>query len=256
MKLRNASPRFIASRLDAAVQLPKGQQERFSGYGVLGLPFDTGHVLALRKFASSSVGPGYVSVWHRTPEGSWTFYSDIEPSQACTRYFGSQVDKVLVSHIGVDWTGPQAVNVSVPEVSLEWAMQLSATPVTRALNLAGAAMPDWLWRRTSVLSLMSRMAGWALDVGNVSLHGCAPNGQSFIANPRILWSVASSSAVLRGESLGYPAPLEKQAQLGDFWIPNRGVFAFGQAYFERFDEARHQAATSRTDQVALANVGD
>ena len=44
-----------------------GQEERFSGYGVMGLPFRSGHVLALRRFPVTSVGPGYTSVWWRDP---------------------------------------------------------------------------------------------------------------------------------------------------------------------------------------------
>ena len=56
MKRRNHSPRLLASQMDAEVQLPNGKEERFNGYGVMGLTFDTGHVLALRRFGSSSVG--------------------------------------------------------------------------------------------------------------------------------------------------------------------------------------------------------
>jgi hypothetical protein len=39
--------------------------ERFAGYGVMGLPFRSGHYLALRHFPASSIGPGFRAVWHR-----------------------------------------------------------------------------------------------------------------------------------------------------------------------------------------------
>jgi hypothetical protein len=39
--------------------------------------------------------------------------------------------------------------------------------------------------------------------------------------------VAESSAAIRGEPAGDPAPLEQQARLGDFWLPQQGIFAMG-----------------------------
>jgi len=252
MPRRFASPRFLASRLDAEIALPTGDRERFNGYGVMGLPFASGHVLALRRFAAASIGPGYTSVWHRTPQGHWPFYADVEPHLACTRYFGRAVDRVRVSDIRLEWIGPQSFIIAIPEAQLEWSVELSSTPATRALNLAGELLPDGLWRNRLVLSLMGRIAGRALDIGSVGLHGQAPNGQSFIANPRILWVVESSSAVYEGEDLGPPGPLGQQTQLGDFWIPNRGVFAFGQAYFEPFDAVKHARATSREVELSMS----
>ena len=249
MKRRNDSPRYLASLMDAEVQLPRGDEERFTGYGVMGLTFDTGHVLALRRLGSSSVGHGYTSVWHRTPEGIWTFYADVAPGQGCTRYFGSAVHDVRISDVEIDWVGPRSLTVTVPQADLAWSMQLAETRATRALNTAGDLLPSRLWRSRAVLSLMGRIAGWALDVGTVELQGCVPNGQYFMASPRILWSIESSSAVLNGQPLGSPAPLEEQARLGDFWIPNRGIFSFGQAYFEPFNDSKHSSATSRVDQT-------
>jgi hypothetical protein len=58
-------PRELAERTEAAPRLPEGTEERFSGYGVMGLPFRSGHVLGLRRFAASSLGRGY-AVWRRT----------------------------------------------------------------------------------------------------------------------------------------------------------------------------------------------
>ncbi|NIR46283.1 MAG: hypothetical protein GWN99_17750 [Gemmatimonadetes bacterium] len=244
MTKRQPSPRYIASRLDAETQLPEGKTERFSGYGVMGLPFDSGHILALRHFPASSIGPGYSSVWHRTPRGAWTFYSDVAPRQACARFFGRGIERIDVTPIDIDWTGPTELIVTVPAAPLEWSIRLAATPATRALNMASRLLPEALWRNRAVLSLMGKTAASLLDLGKVGLHGRAPNGQAFIANPRALWLVDESVAVLGGEELGRPAPREPQARLGDFWIPNRGVFAFGQTCFERLDPDRHATATS------------
>ena len=66
-------PREIAERLEQHAELPKGKEEQFAGYAVMGLPFASGHVLGLRHFPASSLGPGYTSVWHRNPGGRWVF---------------------------------------------------------------------------------------------------------------------------------------------------------------------------------------
>ncbi len=63
-------PREAIQRMEAEPKLPGGSDVRFAGYAVLGLPFRSGHLLALRRFPASSVGPAYTSVWHRDPYGN------------------------------------------------------------------------------------------------------------------------------------------------------------------------------------------
>ena len=55
-------PRELVADLEAAPSLPAGSEERFNGYGVMGLPFASGHVLAMRRFPASSIGPGAGSI--------------------------------------------------------------------------------------------------------------------------------------------------------------------------------------------------
>jgi hypothetical protein len=186
------NPAEIVADLERAAELPAGSDERFAGYGVMGLPFRSGHVLGLRRFPASSIGPGYRSVWHRDPEGRWTFYQDQPAELACTRYFGSAVDEVLEGPIGLDWTGPRTLRVRAGD--LDWTVEIGSTPVTRLFNGLGAALPDRAWRSAWVLALMSRVAGTALRAGRVRLTGLAPNGQRFVANPRIMWVVHRSYA--------------------------------------------------------------
>jgi hypothetical protein len=80
-------PVDIVDDLERQAEIPPGAGERFLGYGIMGLPFRSGHVLGLRRFPASSIGPGYRSVWHRDPRGRWTFYQDQPAELACTRYF-------------------------------------------------------------------------------------------------------------------------------------------------------------------------
>ncbi|HEU4759668.1 MAG TPA: hypothetical protein VFT91_06760 [Dehalococcoidia bacterium] len=240
-----ANPRELAQALETEARLPSGREERFSGYGVMGLPFASGHVLGLRRFPASSVGPGYTSVWHRDPEGRWTFYQDVPPLQACPRYFGSALTGALKCVIRVDWTGPYSFSVAVEDdPRLEWEVTLAATLQTRAMNAVSRLVPSGLWRQAAFLTLMGVVARGVLGTGNVGLTGRAPNGQRFVANPRLIWTVAASRATVGGTGLGAIGPLLRQARLGDFWIPQRGLFVIGGAYFEPYDPARHLEVTS------------
>ena len=78
---------------------------------------------------------------------------------------------------------------------------------------------------------MGPVAGAALRAGRVGLQGRVPNGQRFVANPLRTWLVADARARLAGDDFGPVGALGEQARLGDFWIPQRGVFALGRALF-------------------------
>jgi hypothetical protein len=53
--------------------------------------------------------------------------------------------------------------------------------------------------------------------------------------------VVDSRAVLRGVDLGPVGKLHRQARLGGFRAPQRGLFVVGTGHFETFDMARHHA---------------
>lgn len=64
--------------------------------------------------------------------------------------------------------------------------------------------------------------------------------------PYALWVIAATRAVVAGEDLGSPGPVRPQARLGDFWIPQRGIFALGRAFFDPFDPTRHSSRVAGT----------
>jgi hypothetical protein len=192
-------PRDLAQKAETA-SLPRGTEERFSGWGIMGLPFRSGHLLGLRRFPASSVGPAYTSVWHRKPDGAWTFYGDTPPMQSCTRYFGSEVDTFVEAPIAIEWPTPDSLRVTVQSAGLELLAHISATPVTKTMNALGSVMPDALWKNSLVLDLMAGVAGVTLNAGKLKMHGHAPNGQSFIANPLLIWTIPRAEASLKGES--------------------------------------------------------
>ena len=62
------------------------EHEYVRGWGVSGLPFDSGHVLALRVFPENDFSP-YRTLWHRDPDGQWSIYVDgVRLDTACPRY--------------------------------------------------------------------------------------------------------------------------------------------------------------------------
>ncbi len=240
-----AEPKDLVEKLEGSAELPSGDQERFAGYGVMGVPFTSGDLLAMRRFPASSLGEGYTSVWHRDPQGSWTIYTDVPPQLACPRYFGSAVTEAVVREIEIAWTGSRTFTISIEDdPGLRWHLTLAETPATRLMNAVGGMLPDALWRKEAVLKPMGKAAGLLLRAGRLGLTGQAPNRQRFIANPMLIWAIQSSTARMGNQDLGSVGPLPVQTRLGDFWIPQRGIFAIGRAFFEPLDPARHVLTTA------------
>lgn len=223
-------PSVYARAVEENPVLPPGDCERVSGYGVMGLPFRSGHVLGLRRWTASSVGERFTSIWHRDPDGRWTFYESVSCDVACSRYFGSDVEHAQVVPIDVEWEGPSTLHVRTPDGSVDWTVVLASTPVTRIMSAMGSAMPLAAWRSQPVLSVMGAVARRALGVGKVKLTGLTSNGQHFDANPMRIWRVSESRAVVQGTDLGPIGPLPEQAHMADFYFPQHGIFALGRVF--------------------------
>jgi hypothetical protein len=234
-------PRSIIEGIERHPLLPPGTEDRFAGYAVIGLPFRSGHVLLLRRFPASSVGPGYTSVWHRDPAGRWTIYSTVAPEQGCSRYFGREIESNVVAPIHVEWLGPAQFLVVV-EDAVTWEVTLAETAASRVINTAARLLPESWWRKRFVLSLMGTAARLALGTGQINLAGRTPNGQEFVANPRQVWLVKSSRAIIRGVDAGVVGPLINQARLRDFLIPQRGVFAVVRSFLRTASDSHAQEA--------------
>ncbi|MGE3276672.1 MAG: hypothetical protein AB7O67_16280 [Vicinamibacterales bacterium] len=219
-------PARLAEALEHAAPLPRGAGDCFAGYAVLGVPFEDGDVLALRRFPASSAGPGYTSVWHRAPDGRWTFYADVAPTHGCSRYFGPAIAETIVAPIRLEWTSDRRLAVAVDGGRLlVWSLCLAPTMGTRMVNLALARIrPGW-WASERLLGLAGPVAGIVLGAGRLRFSGFVPSGARFHAMPAAVWAVAASRGRVLGRSLGAMAPLPRQASLGDVWIPRRGLFA-------------------------------
>lgn len=222
--------------------LPDGDEERVVGFGVMGLPFANGHYLAMRQIPATTFAPPYVSVWHRDPSCNWTFYATTPGQQSCARYFSSATPNDAVQcDIDVTWTGPHSVSIDIPDV-LHWTVDLQSTRATRLMSKISGGLSEPTWTNPVMLRRLGRVARRTLDVGDVRLTGRAPNGQCYSMAPKQVWFIEDSRAVLRGRDLGTSGPLLRQARLGDFRMPQRGIGMVGSGHFETFDPHRHRSA--------------
>jgi hypothetical protein len=236
------TPRDAVAALLADPVLPPGDDERFVGFGIMGLPFANGHYLAMRQIPATTFAPPYVSVWHRDPSCNWTFYATTPGQQSCARYFSSATPNDAVQcDIDVTWTGPQSVRIEIPG-SLQWTVELQSVAATRLMGRIGGWLPASAWTDPAALRRLSAVARPMLGVGDIRLTGRAPNGQCYMMAPSQLWVVSDSQAVLNGRDLGPSGPLLRQARLGDFRMPQRGIGVVGSGHFETFDPRRHRSA--------------
>jgi len=243
------SPRDLVMALEHGARhgdvLPDGDDERFVGYGVIGVRFASGHVLGLRRWPASSLGTAYTSVWHHTPDGEWYFHSDIASELACPRYAGAAARAADTTPIRLAWTDPWTLVVEVPEAAMRWTVSLRETIATRLFAAIRARVPDRWLASGRALAALAAGARVSLGTGPVRLVGRMPNGQRFRIIPRELWVIGASRAEIGGEDVGALATRGPAVALGDFQVPRRPLFAIATARFDAFDPERHLAITSR-----------
>jgi hypothetical protein len=243
----SATPAEVAGELENA---PPGsldaRRERFRGYGVMGLPFESGHVLGLRRFPVSSIGPGYTSIWHRSPDGRWSFWSTAAAEVSCARYTGEISDDTREAAIGLAWPEPYRLMITVEDPSLSWEVTFAATPASRLLSALAQRLPGQFLASENVLRALGPVAGTMLGAGRLALTGTMPNRQTFHLVPSQVWMVTASRAQLGATDLGRPAPLPRQATIGDFRIPQKGLLAVGTLDIDLLSPARHSTRTARS----------
>src|SRR5262249_13299759 len=150
-------------------RLPAGDDERFVGFGVSGLPFASGHYLALRCIPAASFAPGYRSVWHRDPAGVWTFYATAPGQLSCARYFSAATPNDAVRcDIDVAWVPPWSLFIGITGL-LGWHLDIGAPPSTRLMSGIAPRLPARVWTNRLTLGAIGRAAGSMLGAGQVRL---------------------------------------------------------------------------------------
>lgn len=240
----------LASRLR---DLPAGRgeppwpgREYVKGWGVFGLPFDSGHVLALRVFPENDFAP-YRTLWHRDPEENWSIHVDgPRLDTACPRYYGPACSSTTFAGIEVTWTGPASLRVLVDSPSLQWTLTASETPALRLLNAISARLPTSSWRPHALLRMRERLAHM-LGMGDLQLSGTMPSGHVGMLMPQCMYFVEESTAILDGVDLGRPARVRPNPTIGDVALPARGVLAVGQAVWNILDAAEYERTKRETE---------
>ena len=241
---------LVAAIGEGRGESPWPDHEYVRGWGVFGLPFDSGHVLALRVFPQNSFVP-YCTVWHRDPGGRWSIFADAPRLDvACPRYYGPACDHVALARIEWAWTGPRTLHVSMDEPRLEWTLSVTRSPVLGLLNAASTLMPLSSWRPRSLVRARERIAG-ALGMGALELSGEMPSGHHGRLMPERMFLVGQAQATLDGVDLGRPTRLAQNPTIGEVPLPARGVLAVGQAVWEirdpsEFERTREEVARIRS----------
>jgi HD-GYP domain-containing protein (c-di-GMP phosphodiesterase class II) len=145
----------------------------------LGLPFASGHYLALRCIPSASFAPGCRSVWHRDPAGVWTFYATTPGEQSCSRYFSSATASDAVQcDIDVAWVTPWSLYVQIPEL-LEWHLDIRASTSTRLMTRIAQRLPAAAWTNRLTLGVLGRAGGPVMGAGQIRLLGAVQASLAF-----------------------------------------------------------------------------
>ncbi len=220
--------------------------EYVKGWGVFGLPFDSGHVLALRVFPENDFSP-YTTVWHRDPEGSWSIHVDGPRfDTACPRYYGSACTHVDHAHIDIDWMGPASLRVTMDTPALEWTIAARQTAMLRVLNAAGPRLPLWTWRATGLVRARELLARRLLGLGDIRMSPTMPSGHVGILMPARMYVIDESTAVLDGKALGRPARVSPNPRIGGVALPARGVLTIGGAVWEILDHNEYERTRAET----------
>lgn len=226
--------------------------EYVRGWGVFALPFDSGHVLALRVFPEGDFSP-YRTVWHRDPDGRWSIHVDGPRLEtACPRYYGPACVHTGFARIDVAWTGPMSLRVRMDRPALGWTLTAREPLALRAINAVGRRLPAWTWRPRPLLRARESVAG-LLGMGDLELSGTMPSGHRGILMPKRMYTIDEAGATLDGLDLGRPARLDACPRIGGVTLPARGVLAVGEAHWRIRDVVEYRrsrdAAAPATDRT-------
>lgn len=225
--------------------------EHVRDFGIYALPFDSGHVLALRVFPENDFAP-YTTVWHCTPHGRWSIYVDgPRHDTACPRYYGNATDHVQTANITLSWAGPMELQVQMDNPELLLTVRMDAPLTTTILNAIGARFPSSLWRGPGVASLFAPVADTVFGIGDVTLIGTAPNGQRAILMPRQMYPIESAVATLNGDDLGEPTTSKTNPIMGNVAFPARPMLAIGEAYLEILDQSEYDRTRLELNETSV-----
>lgn len=229
----------------ARVQSSWPDHEHVKGWGVFALPFDSGHILALRVFPENDFGP-YRSLWHRDPAGHWAIYVDgPRVDTACPRYFGPACTETGLRSIELEWRGPATLEVRMEDPSIRWRLTANEPPVLAMLNAVHGTMPPSTWRSPALIRMREALVR-ALGMGRLTMSGPMPSGHVGTLMPQRMYFVDASVASIDGVDLGRPTRLAENPTIGDVPLPSRGVLAVGGGVWQILDADEYARTRAET----------
>jgi hypothetical protein len=173
------------------------------GWGIFGLPFDSGHVLALRVFPDNDFSP-YSSLWHRDPQGRWSIYVDgPRLDTACPRYFGAACEYTGHRRLDLEWVGPATLRVRMGSPTVDWRLTAVQTPMLAVLNALHGTLPLSTWRSPTLIGTRELMVR-SLGMGRLQMSGIMPSGHAGTLMPERMYFVNDATATIDGTDLGKP----------------------------------------------------
>ena len=234
-----------ASTVQARIgRSPWAGHEYVRGYSVMNAPFSSGDLLGLRVWSQTDFGP-YVSVWHRSPDGEWSIYSDGRSLETtCARYWNPALSHASLTDIDVTWTGPNELRVEMDAPDLVWTMTMTAPLYLEALNAVSSRLPLWTWKPRLLTRGREWLAKHVLGMGDLDFTFTMPSGQQTVIMPEEVFFIDDADAELDGRSLGDQVRLETNPTVGGIPLPTRPTFVIGQAHMRTTDpeEYRHTRA--------------
>jgi len=216
--------------------------EQLTGWAILALSFSSGDILGVRDFPFSDLAP-YRSIWHRDQAGNWSVYVDGPALEVgCPRWWGPALQDAALASIGIEWTDPRTLRVTMAEPALEWTMKLNERPLEAVMNRMGAPMP---WRPRLMRAMRELMAHRVLGMGRIRLDGLVPAGMPAVMMPDLIYGVEESHAESRGVDLGPITRASVEPRVGEFPFPVRGALAIGDFRARIVDEQEHRILADR-----------
>lgn len=210
----------------------------------MGLPFSSGHVLGLRRFPASSVGPRYTLCGTGIPRDAGRF---ILLSRRCRDVTGTSAARSAKSSNALSsstgrttellgngwrWHAPMGSSASAYAYYTGHERRRRLGPGSPLAADAGA--------------LGDGSGGRASSPGGTSwLTGSGPNGQWFVANPRLIWSIPESTAVVHGEELDSVSVLPETSPAGRLLDTAARRLCRRRCFFQSFKPAHHLAVAYR-----------
>lgn len=198
-------PRKYALRMERRRSSGAGNGEHYTGYGAPALAFRSGDVLAFHRVTASSAGPPFVELWHRDPDGRWTFHATVSPGRCIARHFTDPLTGVRSDDIEVRWTDDSALAVTARHARIRLALRLAGAPVASAASAMAAMVPQSVWSLPLAVRAASTLAGSSMMSGLLPVQGTTTAGDTFLIRPLRFWQVDGVACVLGGRD---PGPLE------------------------------------------------